>query len=433
MDLQALNSGTPITKNWLNPVCGTVDAGTVTTDILVANTVDFKTIEANSLTLVEQKAVPNPAAGSITLFVDSATAMLNSQDSAGNTLPYVPVSGATMTGPLTQGDNTTFLLPDSNGNFNFGTNANAGAGSSIIMDTQAGSSTNSSAGAINMGQFNTLGGQFEIGIGNRINTIGNAFGAINLGGGNTGITNPQQKSIALGTDITLGAGSFGICLGASSGIGNNTNAIVIGNTAVNNISNSCLLGDPVISNIRPNSAVCSLGTVASPFRIVYLRDAAPATGCKYSQYGPVTITNTAADTSYAIGTAVGSLVISANQTPGTIYRYKVNASFSEILADTATLRVKVNGNPLVAMIVGPGLFVSQGFDIEGQIVVLGGGNAQCELRVLLETEPVGITNATSAWNQAIANTLDFSVQYSAADPGNTFVCNSLFVESLYAQ
>jgi len=171
----------------------------------------------------------------------------------------------------------------------------------------------------------------------------------------------------------------------------------------------------------------------SPFKTTWLRDAAPASGCKYSQYGSVTVTNTAADTSYATGTHVGSLVISANQTPGTIYRFKGNFAYSEILADSSTFRVKVNGNPLVAMVVGPGLFVSQGLDIEGAIVVLGGGNAQCELRVLLESEPVGITNATSAWNQAIANTLDFSVQYNAADPGNTLVCNFLYVETLFAQ
>jgi hypothetical protein len=424
-DLSLSTTGTPATKQWLNITSGSVDTGT-----LIADSVDIKTIETNSLTLVEQKAVPNPAVGSVTLFVDSVSGMLNSQDSLGNTLPYVPTSGALMTGPLQAVPATSIIIPDSNNNIALGSVA---TGTSCVM-LGLSSSFAQAPNCISIGTSVNTDAQYAVAVGDNIAAFNTAFSSVSLGGGNTGILNHQQYGVAMPADNTLLAGNYGIAIGQAAGVGAVNNAISVGQGAVNNTAHSALLGDAAIVNIRPNNAsLCDLGSSVSPFKTTWLRDAAPASGCKYSQYGSVTVTNTAADTSYATGTHVGSLVISANQTPGTIYRFKGNFAYSEILADSSTFRVKVNGNPLVAMVVGPGLFVSQGLDIEGAIVVLGGGNAQCELRVLLESEPVGITNATSAWNQAIANTLDFSVQYNAADPGNTLVCNFLYVETLFAQ
>ena len=338
MDLNQLNNGTPATKPFLTPVVSSLTAGTVTTDILTANTVDFKTIEANSLTLVEQKAVPNPAIGSITLYVDSTSHMLNSQDSNGNTLPYVPVSGAVMTGPLSSLTTVNLLQTDSNGNLNLGSissgfnNVIIGADNDIV----------SGANEIIIGSNNGATAQYDVCIGNRCNAT--QFGSTCIGGGNTGITNNNTSSVAIGNDMTLGAGSNCVALGQSAGVGAVSEAIAIGYQAVNNISNSCLLGDTGIINVRPNNAsLCDLGSTTSPFKTAWLRDSVPASGCKYSQYADVTVTNTVVETSLATGLHVGSLVASAGASLGTVYRFRLGCSWSGNLTDSATLRIKTNG------------------------------------------------------------------------------------------
>jgi hypothetical protein len=423
VDVTLFTSGTPNQKPWLNLV-----SNSLTTNTLVAETLEIQTIDTNSLTLVEQKAVPNPAVGSITLFVDSATSMLNSQDSNGNTLPYVPVSGATMTGPLSSLTTVNLLITDANGNLNLGS---ISTGFNNVLLGRNNNASN--ANELIIGTLNGATAQYNICIGNRVNTTQN--GAIGIGGGNTGITNNNTNSVSIGNDQTLGAGSNCVTIGEAAGVGAVSEAISIGYQAVNNTSNSCLLGDTAIVNIRPNNAsTCDLGSTAAPFKTTWLRDAAPASGCKYSQYGSVTVTNTAVDTSLATGTHVGSLVLSANQTPGTLLRAKVNITFSQLITDSSTIRIKCNGNPLVAVPIGPGAaLVTEGLDIQCEIVILGGGNAQCELRGLLMAEPIAIVNATSAWDQTAVNTLDFSIQFSAANVGDTAVCNFLYVETLFAQ
>jgi hypothetical protein len=423
VDVTLFTSGTPNQKPWLNLV-----SNSLTTNTLVAETLEIQTIDTNSLTLVEQKAVPNPAVGSITLFVDSATSMLNSQDSNGNTLPYVPVSGATMTGPLSSIVTANLLQTDDNGNLNLGS---ISTGFNNVLLGRNNNASN--ANELIIGTLNGATAQYNICIGNRVNTTQN--GAIGIGGGNTGITNNNTNSVSFGNDQTLGAGSNCVTIGEAAGVGAVSEAISIGYQAVNNTSNSCLLGDTAIVNVRPNNAsLCDLGSSTSPFKTTWLRDAAPASGCKYSQYGSVTVTNTAADTSLATGTHVGSLVLSANQTPGTLLRAKVNITFSQLITDSSTIRIKCNGNPLVAVPIGPGAaLVTEGLDIQCEIVILGGGNAQCELRGLLMAEPIAIVNATSAWDQTAVNTLDFSIQFSAANVGDTAVCNFLYVETLFAQ
>jgi hypothetical protein len=459
MDLQALNNGpTPAQKGWLHPIVSNLLSSNITTDTLTANTVDFKTIETNSLTLVQQVSVPNPSVGAKTIYIASGTGLLTTQDSLGNSVPYLPSDGSgTMTGPL---DFKTDIQITSNtvgASVEIGNTTSAalgsvavGGGATATGNQQVALGPGAAAGT---GAFSVIVGRnasaassgADVVIGNSAAATAVAVGSsVVIGstalsdsinavviGRNAHATNAGTQQVAIGFGA-IATQSNNVAIGADANATGN-NCVVLGALGVNAIDGSILLGNVGITLVYPANIACALGSPASPFRICYLRDSAPASSCRYSQYGPVTITNTAADTSYATGTALGSLVLSANQTPGTIIRFKGNFAYSEILADSSTFRVKVNGAPLVAMVVGPGLFVTQGLDIEGAIVVLGGGNAQCELRVLLESEPVGITNATSAWNEGLANTLDFSVQFSAADPGNTLVCNFLYVESLYTQ
>lgn len=451
-DLGLSTTGTPAVKPWLNLTAGSIDVTT-----LIADAIDIKTIETNSLTLVQQVSVPNPAVGSQTLFVASGSGLLSAQDSLGNTVPYLPTNGTgVMTGPLdfksdikVTSDTVDADIFIGNGVTSLGTSgsvvigdiAASGGNHQVVIGPDATASAGQYALAIGRnarasGFSDVVIGQSAISTASRSavvigdNANSQAMNAVAIGR-NAFCTNAGTQQIAIGY-LAQATQNNSISIGANSAATGN-NCVTIGALSNNTIDGSILLGNTGITSVYPGVTTCTLGLPASPFRICYLRDAAPASACKYSQYGSVTVTNTAVDTSYATGTHVGSLILSANQTPGTVIRFKGNFAYSELLASSATFRIKVNGNPLVAQTVGPGAFVTQGMDIEGQIVVLGGGNAQCELRVLLETEPVGINNATSAWDETAINTLDFSVQYTVANAGNTLVCNTLFIETLFAQ
>jgi hypothetical protein len=411
MDLQALNSGTVASKNWLRPVCGHITAGTLTAD-----TVDFDSIETNYLTLVEQKAVPNPAVGSQTLFIDGGTGLLNTQDSAGVSIPYLQTTGGAMTGLLNMTNN---IISGIRSLASFATN--------IIWGTGA-----------------TATGNDGIAIGNSASVTGG--NCVAIGRNSTAIT---SDSLSIG-HVALGAHSNQTIVGCNCGATNWQYACAFGQNAIsdafaaltfssgnsvctNSTANSVLFGDSAMVNLRSDSAACTLGTAAKPFRVAYLRDAAPAVGCKYSQYGAVTVTNTVVDTSLATGTSVGSLVASANATVGTVYKFVLGLSWTGTVADTAIIRLKTNGAPLVAITMGPENVATTATLIKGTIVVAGGGNAQCELRYIIGGLVSDITNATSAYNPAVANTFDVSVEWSAADVGDVLTCNFLYVESLFAQ
>ena len=406
----------------------TVNATTMNADLIVAGAVDFKTIETSSLTLIEQVSVPNPAVGSQVVFVASSNNTLSTQDSFGNTLAYVPVSGATMTGPLSSIITSNLLDRDDNGNLNLGSISTGFNNVIIGGDNDIVSGSNE----IIIGSNNGATAQYDVCIGNRCSAT--QFGSTSIGGGNTGITNHNTSSVAIGNDMTLGAGSNCVALGQSAGVGAVSEAIAIGYQAVNNISNSCLLGDTAIVNIRPNNAsTCDLGSTAAPFKTAWLRDAVPASGCKYSQYADVTVTNTVVETSLATGLHVGSLVASANASLGTVYRFRLGCSWSGNLTDSATLRIKTNGASLIAVVMGPSNTVTEATTVWGEVVVANGGNAKCLLDYTIDGVQENIVRATSAYDPTIVNTFDVSIQWSGADVADVFVCNYFYVETLFAQ
>ncbi len=87
MQLSDLNSGTPDTKPWLNIISSSLETNDVKTDTLTANDFDVGDIVSDSMTINEQKSVPNPAVGKLTLFADTS-GNLNTTDSNGDTLTY---------------------------------------------------------------------------------------------------------------------------------------------------------------------------------------------------------------------------------------------------------------------------------------------------------------------------------------------------------
>lgn len=80
MNLQEFSSALP--KPWLDINCNDLEAVSLTADSVVIDTVDAK-----SITLVQQASVPNPAAGSSTLYCASS-GILHVNDSAGSDLAY---------------------------------------------------------------------------------------------------------------------------------------------------------------------------------------------------------------------------------------------------------------------------------------------------------------------------------------------------------
>lgn len=486
-NLGQVSQGTAPTKSWFNIV-----AGTITTSILNAASLIVQTVRTNSLTLIEQADVPNPAVGSQTLFVDSASGLLSTQDSNGDTLPYVPTSGAVgpaaMTGNIDMGENSLInwvqltaegdiFITSANSNASVMIGGNVSSNPAAANVAVGNATTNGSNQiAIGPGANTPVSGLYQIAIGRNTSCVGNVSVTIGQSSGCNGATSVSigsvtqcnaPNSVAIGASaVTTTGGNFQIAIGSGARVSSTTGSglaighqaaidagadgslaigdmaecsaaacIAIGPGAINSVANSVLIGNTSIVNFRPdNNSTCDLGTTTRSYKTCWLRDAAAASGCKYSQYGPVTVANTAAQTSFATGTAMGSLVMSANQTPGTVLRIKANLTISQLIGDSSVIRIKTNGNPLVAVTVGPGAaLTTAGLDIQAEIVILGGGNAQCELRGLLTDEPLSIVNATSAWDQTAINTLDFSIQFSEANAGDTVTCNFLYVETLFAQ
>lgn len=91
MDLKELSAALP--KPWLNIKANSMEAVSFVADSL----------EAKYITLDDSLAVPNPASGKHVVYVDSL-GKLSTNSSLGVAVPYVPVTGATMTGDLDLGN-----------------------------------------------------------------------------------------------------------------------------------------------------------------------------------------------------------------------------------------------------------------------------------------------------------------------------------------
>lgn len=394
---------------------------------------------SSGLTTPLQASVANPALGFSTIFVNSSE-QLSVTDSTGNTYLLLNspatfnqnMNGHSLSGVLSESYSGAIQINKSGNNANINLGSGSASGTTSLLINTFGSSS-SGANQLVIGAQNSAGaGQYIVAIGDGITAGG--FGSNNIGGGNSGITNPQPHSTAIGNDIVMGAGGSGICIGDSSGLGAINNGIAIGNTAVNNIANSCLLGDLAIANVRANNSsfACDLGTSADPFKTCWLRDASPAAGSKFSQYSSVSVTNTVTETSLLTGSQVGSMLYSAGQSLGSVIRFKFGTVLTVGVADTVTVRVKVNGVTAVSAVLGGAAFAAVPGYMQVDCVVQA-ANLQCSMQAAQNAAGAGVTIADPAYNPAIANTFSVTAQWSAASAGDTLTVNYCYIETLFAQ
>lgn len=415
----------------------------------------------SGLTTPLQASVSNPALGFATIFVNNSE-QLCVTDATGNT--YVLLNS-----PLAFDANLNAhqLLDALRLGFSAGVqldSASSAPATGIAIGQSAVASTNavamSSSASANADSAVSIGnnsrcnfiqgvavGNATLVTGNQGTAVGDAAGAFTGGaafGGNA--TAGGQASTALGPSSSaagLQASAMGNSASAvgnqSIAIGNNasasvTDSIAIGDGAVNATTNTCLIGNSAIANIRSNNSLfaCDLGTSAAPFKSCWLRDASPAAGSKFSQYSSVSVTNTVAETSLLTGTQVGSMVYSAGQSLGSVIRFKFGTVLTVGVADTVTVRIKVNGVTAVSAVLGGSVFAAVPGYIAADLVVQA-ANLQCSMQAAQNGAGAGVTIADPAYNPAIANTFSVTAQWSAASAGDTLTVNYCYIESLFAQ
>lgn len=92
--------------------------------------------------------------------------------------------------------------------------------------------------------------------------------AIGVACDNAGVT-----SQCIGYFATIAGGQANLAIGQNCSAGSSDGSslcVAIGQMCNNTTPNSFLLGDPDLANIRPNSSVCTLGTVDVPFQDIFL-------------------------------------------------------------------------------------------------------------------------------------------------------------------
>ena len=126
------------------------------------------------------------------------------------------------------------------------------------------------------------------------------------------------------------------------------------------------------------------------------------------------------------------MVFSAGQSLGSIIRLKLGTVLTVGVADTVTVRLKVNGVTAVSAVLGGSPFAAVPGYIQIDSVVQA-ANLQCSMQAAQNAAGAGVTIADPAYNPAIANTFSLTAQWSAASPGDTLTVNYCFIESLFAQ
>lgn len=92
MDLSEFKSGTPATKPWLDIVCSGVNSLTVSADSVTANSVTASAFSSDSLVVLNQAGVANPAPGKLAIYSD-LSGDLKTNDALGNTSSILSQAG----------------------------------------------------------------------------------------------------------------------------------------------------------------------------------------------------------------------------------------------------------------------------------------------------------------------------------------------------
>lgn len=404
----------------------------------VIQTLVVNEMETKSLTLLEQSSVPNPAVGSQTLFIDSNNGTLTSQDSLGNSVPYLATSGGTMSGPIEFSSNVTL------GTFNdasvVNSNVLVGAGSisaSVENSVAIGPNVPSLHGTehVVIGPGCQINGDSSnssvcIGAFSQVNGNGNFNVAVGraaiIGGGS------RNVAVGLGANAGFGGGNDNISIGeAVSGVGVGVHdAIAIGNNTNNSVSDSCQIGSLDIVNIRPNNdKKCDLGSSASSFKALYLIDSQVAVGSKFSMYADVNVNNTAVETPITTGLAAGNLLYSPTLPLGTVFEFDVNLLVSSAAGDTLTLRYYSNAGLLFSHILTyAALTVNSAGNIHSMLTVRNGA-IQVNSVEMVNGAVNMVTALAVVFDRTVANTFSVSAQWGLA--ASQLTCNQLFLKTNY--
>ncbi len=490
MDLKELSA--PLPKPWLNIKAHTLIADTVTAASFVGPVI------SSSITLPNSAPPPNPSAGNITLY-SNVSGNLSTQDSIGNSVPYVPITGAQMVGDIDMnansllrvltlsgatntrtGDNivsnsgastvdhlasfvdvtgkviqdsgldansmvisasvgisvpshiVTFLdgsgvLIQDSGSSISGSDVNLGPGtisvpgsSNIIIDVGSGSCTAGSANGVVIGVNDSVTGQFSTAIGTNI--VSTAATQLNLGGGNTGITNSQPSSVALGDNITLAGGSFGIAIGNTASLAAGA-SVAIGASAASLGVNDVVIGSNTSTGAGGGSVSIGNGTTVTGLGSLGICGSALASGdraiaiCAAHASGNDSI----AMGSGATATAPNSFALGAGSANGTANTCVIgDASIASISPGSVICDLGLNARPFASarlgalrLVTGANKTVGSGAVLVGGSVVVATTAVSAGDLVLLSRTAVGGTPG-NLYISAISASVSFTVTSDSA-------------------
>lgn len=294
------------------------DSGLLSTNLVqntgvsavIANVVQFRDITG--------KNIQDSGIATSDLFLaDGSVPMTGNANMAGNSIIFT--NGVQIGNPST-----------SNQGVSIGDNSSTGNNSSTAVGNLA---VASGFGGTSIGRQATTSVNNCLAVG--INTNTSAVGGMAIG---RNVLCSGNDAIAIGSSANA-SNTDAICIGVGSAA-SASNSIAMGNSAVNSVSNSCLIGDGSIVNIRPNSAICDLGTTVDPFKYLYSvglkvkqgSNALSGTGAALSS-GSVTVSTSAVNT----GDSIFLSRTAVSGTTGEAYISAINDGTSFVITSTNAL------------------------------------------------------------------------------------------------
>lgn len=165
-------------------------------------------------------------------------------------------------------------------------------------------------------------------------------------------------------------------------------------------------------------------------------DGAPSssTGAIFVATTKVDVANTVTNTSL-VGAGVGSLVIPpATVAAGALFRFTLRGYMRSTGSPTASWSVLLGGTLLMSANYTAAVGVNKGWSLDGDFAFYSVGGAAtvwCQSYLNLSNVTYDTNNITSATvDTTVSNTIDFKVQWSAADALNAVHCTNLYVEQV---
>ena len=171
----------------------------------------------------------------------------------------LPLTGGTMAGGVNMGNQTLTNVASITTN---SATVNLGFNNGVTPDEW-----------VSVGSGNTYGavGYHSIIYGINNNTTGSVNGQSIVYGSDNKDSNATGGSFIFGFGNTNGTGARNVLIGRNNTVPDGVNeGFVIGFNNTNATSNSLLVGGSNQANIRAGSTICDLGTVANPFKTLYL-------------------------------------------------------------------------------------------------------------------------------------------------------------------